>query len=229
MIKSNYGYEYKTKIMEVLDFTFTTVRDIDESIDTLCNFFGEENQDNSLAEQYCPYFGVLWEAGIGLGQFLKNYNVKNKKILEIGCGLALPSFIATSKNAHVIATDFHADVPLFLEFNQKMNKTLFEYVELNWRDEVLRTRSNLGTFDLVIGSDILYESQHPELVASALIAFLKPGGRIILADPGRAYIQQFVTSMQDLGYKEHFTTQTVKAKFTQRNADRDIYIFEFFN
>ena len=229
MMKSNHGFLYQLKQMSVLNFELVTIRDLDESIDTLCEFFGEEDQDNSLAEEYCPYFGVLWEAGIGLSQYLETMQVKDLAVLEIGCGLALPSFVVTRLGGKVIATDFHADVPLFLEHNQKKNNTYFPYRVMNWRDEIERTKTDLGLFDLVIGSDILYESQHPMQVAEALIAFLKPGGKILLADPGRAYIQKFITSMNECGYKEIFTTQIVKAELTTKNKQRDIYIFEFGN
>lgn len=206
-----------------------SIRDLDESIDTLCEFFGEADQDNSLKEEFCPYFGVLWEAGIGLSQHLATMDLKNKKVLEIGCGLALPSFLVTKNGGLITATDFHADVPKFLELNQKNNQTYFPYQPMNWRNEIDRTRVDLGLFDLVIGSDILYESQHPLQVAQALIAFLKPGGKIILSDPGRAYVQKFITSMNECGYKEIFTTQTVAAELTPKNIKRDIFIFEFLN
>lgn len=213
--------------MQVLDFNFTTIRNVDESIDILCEYFGEEDQDNSLAEKYCPYFGALWEAGIGLSQFLNAYKLKNQKVIEIGCGLALPSFVAATNGAEILATDFHADVPLFLEVNQNNNNVFFDFQFMNWRDEVNATQSLMGLFDIVIGSDILYESQHPNEVASALIAFLKPGGKIILADPGRAYIQQFVTAMNSFGYRENLTTQIIRAELTQLNKEREVFIFEF--
>ncbi|MBC7428685.1 MAG: hypothetical protein H7336_08755 [Bacteriovorax sp.] len=226
-MKSHFGYHYLTKQLEVLDLDMTTIRDLDESIDILCEHFGEENQDQSLAEEHCPYFGVMWEAGIGLSQFLTSEMCEGKKILEIGCGLALPSFVATRFGGSVIATDFHADVPLFLDANKLKNGINFEYQLMNWRSEIERTKGTLGLFDLVLGSDILYESQHPLQVGQALIAFLKPGGKIILSDPGRAYVQKFISSMRELGYPEHFTTQKVAAKFTPKNADREIYVFEF--
>ena len=73
----------------------------------------------------------------------------------------------------------------------------------------------------------MYESQHAMQVAEALIAFLKPGGKIILSDPGRAYVQKFISSMKELGYPEVFTTQKVAADLTTKNLDREIYIFEF--
>jgi predicted nicotinamide N-methyase len=228
-MKSNHGFIYNLKSLTTLGFKMTSIKDLDESIDTLCAFFGEDDQDNSLKEEYCPYFGILWEAGIGLSQHLKQLDLKDKKILEIGCGLALPSFIATQMGGDVIASDFHADVPLFLEINQKNNQTYFPYKVINWRNEIERTRIDLGLFDYVIGSDILYESQHPSQVAEALIALLKPAGKIILSDPGRAYVQNFITSMNKCGYKEYFTTQKVKAEWTTLKKDKEIFIFEFSN
>lgn len=226
-MKSLFGYTYQLKKLSVLGFEISTIRDLDESIDTLCAHFGEDDQDNSLKEEYCPYFGILWEAGIGLSQFLQKENLAGKNVIEIGCGLALPSFVATKAGAKVIATDFHADVPLFLRLNQQNNNTHFEYAVMNWRDEIERTKNKLGLFDLVIGSDILYESQHPQEVAKALIGMLNPGGKIILADPGRAYVQKFVTCMQDLNYPEKLSIQTVKGEWTQKGKSRDIFIFEF--
>lgn len=226
-MKSTFGYQYLTKNMSVLNLEMTTIRDLDESIDILCDHFGEKDQDQSLAEEHCPYFGVMWEAGIGLGQFLTREMCEGKKILEIGCGLALPSFIATRFGGNVIATDFHADVPLFLKLNQEKNKISFDYQVMNWRNEIERTKNTYGQFDLVLGSDILYESQHATQVAQALISFLKPGGKIILSDPGRAYVQKFISAMKELGYPDTFTTQKVAASLTTKNVDREIYLFEF--
>ncbi len=215
--------------MRVCELDFHTIRDLDESIDILCAHFGEGEEDLSLAEAHCPYFGVMWEAGIGLAQHLSKEICQNKKIIEIGCGLALPSFVATRFGAKVLATDFHADVPLLLKMNQNLNEIEFEYQEMNWRDEIKRVKERTGNFDLVIGSDILYESQHPHQVATALISFLSEKGKIILADPGRAYMQRFVTAMNELGYKETLKSQLVRAELTPKNVQREIYIFEFSN
>ena len=226
-IKSTFGYTYPVKNLAVLGLKMATIPDLHESIDILCEHFGEDTQDLSLAEEHCPYFGVMWEAGIGLSQLLTREMCEDKKILEIGCGLALPSFVASRFGGNVIATDFHADVPIFLKINQQKNDIDFEYLVMNWRNELERTSPSLGLFDLVLGSDILYESQHAMEVAKALIAFLKPGGKIVLSDPGRAYVQKFISSMKALGYPEVFTTQKISAHLTTKNVEREIYIFEF--
>lgn len=227
-MKSHFGFNYLTKVVSVLDFKMLTIRDLDESIDILCNHFGEENQDESLKEEHCPYFGVLWEAGIGLSQYIQKIDFKNKRVIEIGCGLALPSFVATRLGGDLIATDFHKDVPLFLQHNLKINNLSIRYEVMNWRDEVERTKKQFGTFDYVLGSDILYESQHAQEVAKALLGLLRPGGKIILADPGRAYVQKFITSMRELGHPETLTIENVDKVFSTKQASgKDIFIFEF--
>ena len=53
-----------------------------------------------------------------------------------------------------------------------------------------------------MGSDVLYESKHPGEVARGLTRFLKPGGVIILADPGRNYLNSFLEAMEDIGFDE---------------------------
>ncbi len=229
-MKSHFGYEYLTKDMPALGMEFTTIRDLDESIDILCAYFGEDDQDLSLAEEHCPYFGVMWEAGIGLSQYLTREMCEGKKIIEIGCGLGLPSFVASRFGGDVIATDFHADVPIFLKSNQEKNQIHFKYEVMNWREHINKKEDDqFGQFDLVLGSDILYESQHPDQVAKALISLLKPNGKIILSDPGRAYVQRFISSMQSLGYPEKFSTEKVEAVLTPKNKEREIFLFEFIN
>jgi 2-polyprenyl-3-methyl-5-hydroxy-6-metoxy-1,4-benzoquinol methylase len=90
---------------------------------------------------------------------------------------------------------------------------------MNWRND----NRDLGKFDLVIGSDILYESAHPDAVAKSLTSFLNPNGKIILSDPGRAYVQKFVLSMNKLGYREKMYIEKVESNWTKK----EIFIFEF--
>ncbi len=226
IIKSHHQFEYNLRELNV-DFSgsnlkFYVLDNLDKTIDHLCSALEQNgNASDPLSEDYCPYFGVLWPSAKGLCQYLfQNINdFKNKSVLEIGCGLALPSFILKKEGIDVVATDFHRDVPLFLKENFKLNNIEFDYRSLNWRDENLE----LGKFDFVIGSDILYESRHPYEVCHALIRYLKPNGQIILADPGRSYIQKFVTSMNELGFKETLIPESVELD----NEKRDIFVFKF--
>lgn len=164
----------------------------------------ERSGNPTLLEDLCPYFGCVWPSARALTEYLASHNIEEDgavRVLEIGCGLAIPSLLLarTLKFSKVTATDFHPEVPRFLERNLARNsipRDRFEYRELNWRNPP----DQLGRFGVVIGSDILYEKNHPEDVAEALVRLVKPLGRIIIADPKRPYLERFVAEMKARGF-----------------------------
>lgn len=198
-------------------FVLETIRDLDDAIDILCNSMTPEDQVDPFAEDLCPYFGILWPSAVGLSQFLgmQPELVKNKTILELGCGLGLPSLVASHLGGKVLATDFHPDVEEYFLRNCRHSSVRCGYQRLNWRENF----QEIQKFDVVIGSDVLYESRHPGEVALGLLKFVNPGGTIILSDPGRNYLQQFVTAMNEEGIKEEMSSVKVE--------DKEIWIFKF--
>lgn len=202
-----------------MGINFYALNSLDEAIDQICDVLGESNMDDALKEDMCPYFGIPWEAGLGLTKYLlenSNFDLNNKTVLEIGCGLALPSFAATQLGAKTLACDFHDDVETFIKENQKLNDINFAYKKINWRDE----DNQIGFFDFVIGSDILYESTHPINVAKSLLRYAKPKATIILSDPGRAYINKFLLAMKELNLFHQRVDLKIKDKTIQ------VYIFQ---
>jgi predicted nicotinamide N-methyase len=198
-------------------YVVEAIRDLDEAIDLICQKMTPEEQLDPFAEDLCPYFGILWSAAEALSVYLADHPelVKNKTVLELGCGLGLPSLVASHLGGHVLATDFHPDVEEYFLRNCRHSSVECRYQRLNWREE----GHELEKFDVVIGSDVLYESKHPREVALGLLRFVKPGGTIILSDPGRSYLQQFITAMNEEGYKEHLSSRSIENK--------DIFIFKF--
>jgi predicted nicotinamide N-methyase len=223
-IKSFHDFNYYCKKIDFkivdLNFKFTILDNLDQTIDDLCKAL-ERNGGDPLGEDYCPYFGVLWPSAVGLSQYIyKNQHLfKNKKTLEIGSGLSLPSFVLAKLGHEVVASDFHRDVPSFLNENFTNNEVDFNFLNLNWRIQ----NENIKKFDFVIGSDILYEGRHPFEVCQALVKYLAPNGRIILSDPGRTYIQKFVSAMNELGFKEELFPESVNLE----GEKKDIFVFEF--
>lgn len=190
-------------------FVMECIRDLDEAIDLICREMTEEEKLDPFAEDLCPYFGILWPAAEALSKFLYKHPelIHKKSVLELGCGLGYPSLVATHLNAKVLATDFHPDVEAYFKRNCRHSNLECDYLRLNWRED----KSDIGKFDVVMGSDVLYESKHAREVALGLIRFLKPQGRIILSDPGRAYLQHFVNAMKVEGFKE--TVHTLDSAF----------------
>jgi predicted nicotinamide N-methyase len=177
---------------------------LDQTIDQVFKYLEDVGNPQAL-EELCPYFGVIWPSARGLAQFLSDLPqsaLSNKNVLELGCGLALPSMLASKIGAQVIATDFHPEVPGFLKTNiQKNQLENLNYRAVNWEVEM----PNFEKFDWVIGSDVLYEKRYAESLAKTIDQLVKPDGKVLIADPGRPYLQSFVDAMKSFGFQERTT------------------------
>lgn len=144
-----------------------------------------------------PIFGVIWPSGLALADFIDSYDTGSKRILEVGCGMALPSLLLNAKGADITATDCHPEVALFLARNAAINSgPAIAYERTNWAD----ASDHLGSFDLIIGSDLLYEDEHVELLANFVNAHARPACNVILVDPGRGRKTRLTTAMGKLGF-----------------------------
>lgn len=180
------------------------IRSLDEAIDLICDSMTPEEKLDPFAEDLCPYFGILWPSSVALARYLDSHPelIKNKTILELGCGLGLPSLVASHLGGRVLATDFHPDVETYFLRNCRHSSLVCDYKRLNWRED----QKEIGTFDVVMGSDVLYESKHSREVALGLMRFVKEGGIIILTDPGRNYLQPFLDAMRSEGHTEEISS-----------------------
>ena len=144
-----------------------------------------------------PIFGVVWPSGLVLAHFMLDYDTGNKRILEIGCGIGLTSLLLNKRDADITATDNHPEVEDFLLRNAALNKgRSISFERTDWGDN----SSQLGHFDLIIGSDLLYEDQHIELLSRFIEQHAKPVCEVILVDPGRGRKNKFSTRMAAYGY-----------------------------
>ena len=144
-----------------------------------------------------PIFGVIWPSSLALAQFMQTYSIEEKRILEVGCGIALPSLLLNARRADITATDYHPEVEAFLIRNTCLNNgAAIAYEQADWASE----EDQLGVFDLIIGSDLLYEDQHIELLGNFIDAHSKPRCEVILVDPGRGRKSKMISKMEQLGY-----------------------------
>jgi len=144
-----------------------------------------------------PLFGVIWDSGHVLAHLMRHYEVEGKRILEVGCGIALSSLVLNSRSADITATDYHPEVNSFLQENVNLNKAAeIPFVRTGWEDE----DSGLGKFDLIIGSDLLYQRDHIELLSGFINQHAKPQCEVIIVDPGRGLHARFSKKMVVLGY-----------------------------
>jgi predicted nicotinamide N-methyase len=221
-VRSKPGYELRrtTERFGDVSLELETLADLDRAIDKLCDGVDEKQVEAVFAEDLCPYFGVIWPAARAVAEHLARMGgwLKDKTVLEVGCGLALPSLVAAKLGARVTATDFHPDVPKFLERNLALNgiTSALSYRELNWREGA----RDLGEFDFIVGSDILYESGHPKDVARTLAAHCHKGSHIILGDPGRPYLQPCIDALTRAGFRTDTFVREVRDDRADRAGDK---------
>jgi predicted nicotinamide N-methyase len=134
-----------------------------------------------------PYWSVLWRSGLALACELDGVALRGLRVVELGCGLAVPSIAAARAGAAVLATDACADALALVARNAHANDVRIETATVDWAepDELLRR----APFDLVIAADVLYERASVALLLS-LLPRLAP--EAWLADPGRPAAGAFV-------------------------------------
>ena len=59
-------------------------------------------------------------------------------------------------------------------------------------------------FDLIIGSDLLYEDEHIELLSDFIQAHSNPTCEVIIVDPGRGRKNKLAKKMLENGYASSF-------------------------
>jgi len=157
---------------------------------------GEADRANIPAAMW-PIFGLVWPAGLFLAEAMTNFPFKGKRILEIGCGLALASLVLHRRGANISTTDQHPLAENFLEKNLLLNHMEPLPFEMGSWEE---TDLDMEGFDLLIGSDLLYEVEHPALLAGFIARHANESAEVIVVDPGRGHHSKFTREMDKLGF-----------------------------
>lgn len=137
-----------------------------------------------------PLYGCLWPSAEGLAQYLWNRHegIARERVLEIGCGLGLPSLVCARLGAEVLAMDHHPDFAQLFARNRDRNALRADARVGSFTDPGL----DLGKFSLIIGSDILYDPSSYEALEAFIFRHARARGcELILADPGRFAAAQF--------------------------------------
>jgi predicted nicotinamide N-methyase len=170
------------------------------SLDILLPLAAEELIDEAEfeADERLPYWAELWPSARARGGGPLEVPVPRGRVLELGCGVALPSLVLLALGADVLATDYYDDALRFAEANAARNALPpLRTALLDWR----RIPPDLGRFDLVVVADVMYERRNAEALAEALPRVVAPQGRVLLADPGRTYLGEFRARVEAAGWR----------------------------
>ena len=142
-------------------------------------------------------FGQVWPAGRVLAEAMCTFDVAGKRILELGCGLGLSSLVLQRRGADVVASDHHPLAQSFLVHNAALNDLPeVAYHDLPWAVP----DAQLGRFDVIIGSDVLYERGHADQLAAMVLRHGQPDTEVLITDPGRGNSNSFTRALSAQGY-----------------------------
>jgi predicted nicotinamide N-methyase len=159
------------------------------------------------ADQPIPYWAVPWPSGLALARTVAaDPPARGTRVLELGCGLALPSVVAARAGADVLATDASTDAAVFAAHNMALNETEGEVRPADWR-EVADDLAH-DPFPLVLAADVLYLRENVDSLLRLLPRLVAPGGEIWLADPHRAGTEEFLPVAKRLWRVEETTDAT---------------------
>jgi len=136
-------------------------------------------------DEFMPYWAELWPAGLALAEALP-VDLSGRRVVELGCGLGVPSLVAAARGARVTAVDWAEDAIALLRENAARNDLVLEAVRADWR-------AFGGAFDLGLAADVLYEQRNVEPLAE-LLPQLAPEALVALA--GRPHEADFLRRVE---------------------------------
>ena len=141
-------------------------------------------------EEYLPYWAELWPSGVALARAVAARSLGGVRVLELGCGLGVPSIAAALAGARVLATDWSADAVALTRLNAERNGADVETAIVPWNapDPLVAA----GPWPLVLASDVLYERRNADLLLDLLPRLVDERGEVLLADPARPHAATFL-------------------------------------
>lgn len=146
-------------------------------------------------------FGIVWPAAQILAAEVSVADLAGKRVLEIGCGIGLASIVLHKMGVDITASDYHPRAKEFLDRNVLDNGlSPIKFKSVDFENE----NPELGTFDLIIASDVLYQPHHAQCLANLIESHSSNDVKVIVVDPGRENRASFTHNMIARGYSHHF-------------------------
>ena len=188
------SYEVKVQnyVIAGSNYQIRSLKDVQQFYDPL-----DIAKNKGINSAIWPLFGVVWPSELILAEIIGRLPLAGLRVLEVGCGLGLASLVASRMGACITAGDYHPLAEEFLLQNSLLNQLPnIKFINTDWR----KLESDCEKFDLIIGSDLLYEPNHPALLSAFINHHAALNVQVILTDPGRQGANKFTQKMELLGY-----------------------------
>jgi predicted nicotinamide N-methyase len=192
----------RVAIAGAADLTIRSLLDHQQFADPL-----GEAEHLGISSASWPLFGLLWPSGAQLAARMATRTLcQGERILEIGCGLALASLVTHRRGSDVTASDCHPLTGAFLLENVRLNAMApLKYRHGHWgaplwvEGQPVREPVS-GLFDLIVGSDLLYERDVHADLAGFIGLHASPIAQVWIVDPDRGNRPAFNRQMTEQGF-----------------------------
>lgn len=125
-----------------------------------------------------PFWAKVWESSFLMAYFLgRQPVVPGQRLLEIGAGMGVVGLYAALCGHRVTLSDINEDALLFARANARLNGlTEMNILKLDWNDP-----SPFEPYDIVFGSEVIYDRKSYPLLVRFLRRAVAPDGMIFLA------------------------------------------------
>jgi predicted nicotinamide N-methyase len=180
------------------EYVFTRVADPDRVLDEVCQ--AEEAQRTgvkSRRELRMPYWAAVWESAAAVGAHLirRHPDLRGRNAMDLGCGTGAAGMVLADLGARVLLGDIDTAPLLFSALNTHPWRDRVRVRRLDWQTDRLDER-----FDLIVGSDVLYERGQWDSIEPFLRHHLAPGGFVLIGEPGRPKAVEFPAWMTSRGW-----------------------------
>jgi predicted nicotinamide N-methyase len=138
-------------------------------------------------EEFLPYWAELWPSALALARVVARRPLTGRRVIELGCGLGLPSLAAALAGGRVLATDWSPDAVAMTACNAERNGVELATAVYRWDAPPPEP-----PWPLVLASDVLYEGRNVPALLDLLPRLTAAAGEVWLADPGRAPAERFM-------------------------------------
>lgn len=138
-----------------------------------------------------PFWGFCWAGGQALARYVLDHPelVAGKQILVFGAGCGIEAIAAAMAGAvYVLAADIDPLAVQATQLNASLNGVS---LETSTTDLI---GASLSNYDLLLAGDMFYDAAFAARVLDWLRTLAQTGMKILLADPGRGYIDQTLTA-----------------------------------
>ena len=149
-----------------------------------------------------PYWAKIWASSKAMVTFLQEepHWIENKKLLEIGAGIGVPSFFMAQKAREIIISDYDNEAVSLANKNiAHLNLTNARSLVLNW--------NHIPEYiiaDTILISDTNYNPSDFDALIISITSFINKGSVVILATPNRITANPFIEKLSAFIHKTKY-------------------------